>query len=181
MTRYLPDVNVWFALMQVRHQHHAIAQSWMRALAEPDQICFCRPTQQGLFRLTTTTVVMKQYAADPVSNATAWNNCTLWLTDPLIPSGKSLLRSARPRPSSGWTLISQPSPWPGATPWSLRTRPSSSSKAWTLWYWGERSQSSFSTARNASCGISTEPTCFMRFLPAFCFSRSLRLREISPP
>ena len=38
-----------------------------------------------------------------------------------------------------------------------------------------------STARNASCGISTEPTCFMRFLPAFCFSRSLRLRLRSPP
>ena len=38
-----------------------------------------------------------------------------------------------------------------------------------------------STARNASCGISTEPTCFMRFLPSFCFSRSLRLRVMSPP
>src|SRR5262249_12466534 len=25
-------------------------------------------------------------------------------------------------------------------------------------------------ARKASCGISTVPTCFMRFLPAFCFS-----------
>ncbi len=37
------------------------------------------------------------------------------------------------------------------------------------------------TARNASCGISTEPTCFMRFLPSFCFSSSLRLREMSPP
>ncbi len=37
------------------------------------------------------------------------------------------------------------------------------------------------TARNASCGISTEPICFMRFLPSFCFSRSLRLREMSPP
>ena len=36
-------------------------------------------------------------------------------------------------------------------------------------------------ARNASCGTSTEPICFMRFLPAFCFSRSLRLREMSPP
>src|SRR4029079_19628202 len=34
----------------------------------------------------------------------------------------------------------------------------------------------FSTARNASCGISTWPTRFMRFLPSFCFSRSLRLR-----
>ena len=38
-----------------------------------------------------------------------------------------------------------------------------------------------STARNASCGTSTPPTCFMRFLPFFCFSSSLRLREMSPP
>ena len=36
-------------------------------------------------------------------------------------------------------------------------------------------------ARKASCGISTDPTCFMRFLPAFCFSSNLRLREMSPP
>ena len=38
-----------------------------------------------------------------------------------------------------------------------------------------------STARNASCGTSTAPTCFIRFLPSFCFSSSLRLREMSPP
>ena len=38
-----------------------------------------------------------------------------------------------------------------------------------------------STARNASCGTSIEPTCFIRFLPAFCFSISFRLRETSPP
>jgi hypothetical protein len=38
-----------------------------------------------------------------------------------------------------------------------------------------------STARNASCGTSTEPTCFIRFLPAFCFSSSFRLRVMSPP
>ena len=37
------------------------------------------------------------------------------------------------------------------------------------------------TARNASWGISTLPTCFMRFFPSFCFSRSLRLRVMSPP
>ena len=36
-------------------------------------------------------------------------------------------------------------------------------------------------ARKASCGMSTEPTDFMRFLPSFCFSSSLRLREMSPP
>ncbi len=39
----------------------------------------------------------------------------------------------------------------------------------------------FSTARKASCGISTRPTRFMRFLPSFCFSSSLRLRLMSPP
>jgi acyl-CoA thioester hydrolase len=44
-----------------------------------------------------------------------------------------------------------------------------------------RQSSTFSTARKASCGISTDPTCFMRFLPSFCFSSSLRLREMSPP
>ena len=41
--------------------------------------------------------------------------------------------------------------------------------------------SDFSTAMKASCGISTLPIDFIRFLPSFCFSSSLRLREISPP
>jgi hypothetical protein len=43
------------------------------------------------------------------------------------------------------------------------------------------SPDSSSTARNASWGTSILPTCFMRFLPAFCFSSSLRLRVTSPP
>jgi len=36
-------------------------------------------------------------------------------------------------------------------------------------------------AMNASWGISTLPTRFMRFLPSFCFSSSLRFRLMSPP
>ena len=38
-----------------------------------------------------------------------------------------------------------------------------------------------SAAMKASCGTSTRPTIFMRFLPSFCFSSSLRLRVMSPP
>src|SRR6266699_5537155 len=45
----------------------------------------------------------------------------------------------------------------------------------------ETPYSTWSTARNASCGISTVPTCFIRFLPSFCFSSTLRFRVISPP
>ena len=41
--------------------------------------------------------------------------------------------------------------------------------------------STFSAAMKASCGISTLPNWRMRFLPSFCFSRSLRLRVTSPP
>ena len=37
------------------------------------------------------------------------------------------------------------------------------------------------TDKKASCGTSTDPMAFIRFLPAFCFSRSLRFREMSPP
>ena len=40
---------------------------------------------------------------------------------------------------------------------------------------------SSSTARNASCGTSIRPTCFIRCLPRFCCSSSFRLRVMSPP
>ena len=41
--------------------------------------------------------------------------------------------------------------------------------------------SSFNAATNASWGTSTRPRFFMRFLPSFCFSRSLRFLVMSPP
>ena len=42
-------------------------------------------------------------------------------------------------------------------------------------------QSTRSTARKASWGMSTRPTRFMRFFPSFCFSRSFLFRVMSPP
>jgi hypothetical protein len=47
--------------------------------------------------------------------------------------------------------------------------------------WSPYSLLSDSTAMNASCGISTLPTRFMRALPSFCFSSSFRFRLMSPP
>ena len=41
--------------------------------------------------------------------------------------------------------------------------------------------SEVSAAMKASWGTSTRPIDFIRFLPSFCFSSSLRLRVISPP
>ena len=43
------------------------------------------------------------------------------------------------------------------------------------------SVSDFRTARKALCGMVTLPIIFIRFLPFFCFSRSFRFREMSPP
>ncbi len=39
----------------------------------------------------------------------------------------------------------------------------------------------FSTDRNAFCGISTCPNCFIRFFPSRCLAHSLRFRVMSPP
>ena len=50
-----------------------------------------------------------------------------------------------------------------------------------LLHGGQASSPILRTARKASCGISTEPTRFMRCLPSFCFSSNFRLRVMSPP
>ena len=84
MKHFLPDVNVWFALSQVRHQHHEITQAWNQGVKNPDKIAFCRPTQQGLFRLSTSAAIMGLYGTGPITNADAWRNYGVWLTDPLI-------------------------------------------------------------------------------------------------
>ncbi|MBS1568822.1 MAG: PIN domain-containing protein [Bacteroidetes bacterium] len=84
MKQFLPDVNVWFALAQVRHQHHRTAQAWLQGIQAPDKVVFCRPTQQGLLRLSTTAAIMGLYGTRPITNAAAWRNFGVWLTDPVI-------------------------------------------------------------------------------------------------
>lgn len=48
-------------------------------------------------------------------------------------------------------------------------------------YYYSSSASNLSTDKNASCGTSTLPICFIFFLPFFCFSRSFFFLVISPP
>ncbi len=66
----------------------------------------------------------------------------------------------------------------GGSPRARRRRPAPADASG---YFAFFSVSPESAAMNASWGTSTRPTIFMRFLPSFCFSRSLRLRVMSPP
>jgi hypothetical protein len=62
-----------------------------------------------------------------------------------------------------------------------RRSPSGRARSRRPYFLPSPSPESSSTARKASWGTSIRPTCFMRFLPSFCFSSSLRLRVTSPP
>jgi uncharacterized protein len=58
----LPDVNLWLALTFDSHIHHPDAKNWFDGLSS-GQICFfCRLTQQGFLRLSTSATVFKQHA-----------------------------------------------------------------------------------------------------------------------
>jgi predicted nucleic acid-binding protein len=49
---FLPDVNLWLALVFDAHVHHVAAKSWYDGLSDV-ACCFCRTTQQGFLRLAT--------------------------------------------------------------------------------------------------------------------------------
>ena len=71
----------------------------------------------------------------------------------------------------------RPTPGPGA---KLGSR-STLGRSWLRSRYWPFSLLVSSTARNAFCGMSTEPIDFIRFLPSFCLAHSLRFREMSPP
>ena len=59
----MPDVNVWLALLNAQHPHHAGAKRYWDEGGEGDtapaqRILFCRITMLGLLRLSTNKVVM---------------------------------------------------------------------------------------------------------------------------
>lgn len=64
----LPDVNVWLALLNLQHSHHAAAASYWEHAAAP-RIFLCRITMLGLLRLSTHKVAM---GGSPYTVAQAW-------------------------------------------------------------------------------------------------------------
>ena len=70
----LPDVNVWLALLNAQHPHHAAAKRYWDEGGEGDaapaqRIVFCRITMLGLLRLSTNKVVM---GGSPYTIQQAW-------------------------------------------------------------------------------------------------------------
>lgn len=65
---YLPDVNVWIALVAEQSVHHLRAREWFETSRE--QIAFCRITQLGFLRLLTNRHVMQEEVLTP---AEAWD------------------------------------------------------------------------------------------------------------
>ena len=80
MKSYLPDINVWLALVYEGHQHHKVAFNWFEQI-ENESLYFCRITQLGFLRLLTQPGVM---AAEAKNLRQAWNVYDSLHTDPRI-------------------------------------------------------------------------------------------------
>lgn len=65
---YLPDVNVWLALVFEAHAHHVPARTWFDEAGDKD-CAFCRVTQQGFLRLATNPQV---FGDDTLTLGAAW-------------------------------------------------------------------------------------------------------------
>ncbi|MBE2283359.1 MAG: type II toxin-antitoxin system VapC family toxin [Prosthecobacter sp.] len=80
----LPDTNVWLALSLSKHTHHRAAVEWLEEQDSPDEIAFCRSTQQSFLRLLTTTGVMSAYGIAALSNKDAWAVYEAFIADDRI-------------------------------------------------------------------------------------------------
>ena len=65
---FLPDVNVWLALVSMRHVHNRVAVEWLKQCGG-GPLAFCRVSQMGLLRLLTNAHVM---GVDVLRPGKAW-------------------------------------------------------------------------------------------------------------
>ena len=65
---YLPDINVWLALVFEIHAHHVSARTWFERTGGKGCV-FCRVTQQGFLRLATNPQV---FGDDALTLGAAW-------------------------------------------------------------------------------------------------------------
>lgn len=77
----LPDINVWLALTDQNHAHHARAERYWHDESRP-QIAFCRTSLLGLLRLATNAKVM---AGRPFTPPEIWNAYRAYRALPDVP------------------------------------------------------------------------------------------------
>jgi toxin-antitoxin system PIN domain toxin len=77
---YLPDINLWLALVFQSHVHHVRAASWFEGIVD-DHCAFCRLTQQGFLRLATNP---KAFGDEAVPMDDAWKLYDALCSDPRV-------------------------------------------------------------------------------------------------
>ncbi len=81
MISFFPDLNVWLALSDIGHRHHAESWNWFGRLPPGARLIFWRYTQIGLLRLLSNSAVMGEYT---VTLERAWSIYDEWLADPRV-------------------------------------------------------------------------------------------------
>lgn len=80
----LVDSSVWVAAVFPQHPHHAEAQQELSAATPRAPALFCRATQQSFLRLITTPPLLRVYAAEAMTNRSAWTTFDLLRSRPSI-------------------------------------------------------------------------------------------------
>lgn len=78
---FLPDINVWLALTFDSHVHHPSAKTWFDGLPSGEVCFFCRLTQIGFLRLTTSKKIFGKHALKLLD---AWQKFDMFLSDPRV-------------------------------------------------------------------------------------------------
>jgi toxin-antitoxin system PIN domain toxin len=81
---FLLDVNVWLALAFPAHAHHQLALSAYLQATPAQPACFCRATQQGFLRLTTTPAFQHSCNITGFTNRDALNALAQMMASPAV-------------------------------------------------------------------------------------------------